>query len=105
VFSIFKGFAKRAEDEFNFKIKKIRSDNGSELKNSRIEDYCDEKGVKHEFLAKYTPQQNGFVERNNQTLINMARSMFQSIMFRTTFGPKQSTPLVMLQIDYIVIDC
>jgi hypothetical protein len=70
VFSIFKGFAKRVEIEFYFKIKKIRSDNGSELKNSRIEDYCDEKGVKHEFLAKYTPQQNRVVERKNQTLID-----------------------------------
>jgi transposase InsO family protein len=56
VFSIFKGFAKRAKHEFDFKIKKIRSDNGSKVKNSRVEDYCDEKGVKHEFSAKYTPQ-------------------------------------------------
>jgi transposase InsO family protein len=59
VFSIFKGFAKRAENEFDFKIKKIRSDNDSEFKNSRIEDYCNEQGIKHEFLAKYTRQQNG----------------------------------------------
>jgi transposase InsO family protein len=29
VFSIFKGFAKRVENEFDFKVKKIRSDNGS----------------------------------------------------------------------------
>jgi transposase InsO family protein len=55
VFSIFKGFAKRAENEFDFKIKKIKSDNGSKFKNTRIEDYCDEKGVKHEFSTKYTP--------------------------------------------------
>jgi hypothetical protein len=75
VFSIFKGFAKRAKNEFDFKIKKIRSDNGSELKNSKIEDYYDKKGVKHEFSAKYTPQQNGVVERKNWTLIDMARSM------------------------------
>jgi transposase InsO family protein len=75
VFSIFKGFAKRAENEFDFKIKKIRSDNGSEFKNSKIEDYCDQKGVKHDFSAKYTPQQNRVVERKNQTLIDMTRSM------------------------------
>jgi hypothetical protein len=56
VFSIFKGFAKRAENEFNFKVKKIRSDNDSDFKKSRIDDYCDEKGVKHEFSAKYTPE-------------------------------------------------
>jgi hypothetical protein len=30
---------------------------------------------------------------------------FQNIMFETLFGLKQSTPLVMLQINYIVIDC
>jgi transposase InsO family protein len=53
---MFKGFAKRAKNEFDLKIKKIRSDNGSGFKNSKIEDYCDEKGVKHEFLTKYTPQ-------------------------------------------------
>jgi transposase InsO family protein len=75
MFSIFKGFAKRAENEFDFKIKKIRSDNDSEFKNSRIEYYCDEKRVKHEFSAKYTSQQNGVVERKNQTLIDMTRSI------------------------------
>jgi transposase InsO family protein len=58
VFSIFKGFTKRAENKFDFKIKKIRSDNDSEFKNSKIEDYCDEEGAKNEFSAKYTPQQN-----------------------------------------------
>jgi transposase InsO family protein len=75
VLSIFKGFAKRDKNEFDFKVKKIRSDNSSKFKNSRIEDYCDENGIKHEFSAKYTPQQNGVVERKNQTLIDMARLM------------------------------
>jgi transposase InsO family protein len=75
VFSIFKGFTKRAENEFDFKIKKIRSDNGSEFKNPRIEDYCNENGVKHEFSVKYTPHQNEVVERKNQTVIDIARSM------------------------------
>jgi hypothetical protein len=53
----------------------IRSDNGTEFKNFRFENYCDEKGIKHEFSAKYTPEQNRVVERKNWTLINMARSM------------------------------
>jgi transposase InsO family protein len=85
VFSIFKGFAKRAENEFDFKIKKIRSDNGSEFKNSRIEDYYDEKGVKHEFSVKYTPEQNRVVERKNRTLIDMARSMLLEYNVSDTF--------------------
>jgi transposase InsO family protein len=85
VFSIFKGFAKRAENEFDFKIKNIRSDNGSEFKNSRIEDYCDEKGVKYEFLAKYTTEQNRVVERKNRTRINMARLMLSEYNISDTF--------------------
>ena len=32
-------------------------------------------GIKHEFSAPYTPQQNGVVERKNRTLIDMARTM------------------------------
>ena len=85
VFSIFKTFAKRAENEFEFKIKKIRSDNGSEFKNSRIEDHCDEKGIKHEFSAKYTPEQNGVVERKNRTLIEMARTMLSEYNVSDSF--------------------
>jgi transposase InsO family protein len=83
--SIFKDFAKRAENEFDFKIRKIRSDSGSEFKNYRNEDYCDKKGIKHEFLAKYTPQQNGVVERKNQTLIDMARSMLSEYIVSDSF--------------------
>jgi transposase InsO family protein len=85
VFSILKDFAKRAENEFDFKIKKIRSDNGSKFKNSKIGDYCDKKGVKHEFSAKYTPQQNEVVERKNQTLIDMARSILSEYNVSDSF--------------------
>jgi transposase InsO family protein len=88
VFSIFKGFANTTKNEFDFKIKKIRSDNGSEFKNSKIEDYCDEKGVKHEFLTKYTLQQNGVVERKNQTLIDMTRSMLSEYNILDSFCAK-----------------
>jgi hypothetical protein len=56
-------------------VKKIRSDNGSEFKNLQVEEYLEEEGIKHEFSAPYTPQENGVVERKNRTLIDMARTM------------------------------
>ena len=71
----FKKFARRAQNEFEVKIKRIRSDNGSEFKNTSIEKFLDEEGIKHEFSAPYTPQQNGVVERKNRTLIEAARTM------------------------------
>jgi transposase InsO family protein len=72
---IFKSFVRRAENEFELKLKKVRSDNCSEFKNTNVEEFCDEKGIKHEFSTTYTPEQNGVVERKNRTLIEMARSM------------------------------
>jgi hypothetical protein len=44
------------QNEFDAKVKKIRSDNGTEFKNTQIEDFLDEEGMKHEFSASYTHQ-------------------------------------------------
>jgi hypothetical protein len=70
-----KRFLRRAQNEFDLKVKKIRSDNGSEFKNLQVEEFLEEEGIKHEFSAPYTPQQNGVVERKNRTLIDMVRTM------------------------------
>jgi hypothetical protein len=66
---------RRAQNEFGLRIKKIRSDNGTEFKNSQIEGFLEEEGIKHEFSSPYTPQQNGVVERKNRTVLDMARTM------------------------------
>ena len=47
VASCFKKFAKRAQNEFEVKLKKIRSDNGKEFDNTNIEAYCDKVEIKH----------------------------------------------------------
>jgi hypothetical protein len=52
---VLKKFLKRAQNEFDAKVKKIRSDNGSKFKNTQVEDYLDQEGIKYEFLAPYTP--------------------------------------------------
>jgi transposase InsO family protein len=70
-----KRFLRQAQNEFGLRIKKIRSDNGMEFKNSQIEGFLEEEGIKHEFSSPYTPQQNGVVERKNRTLLDMARTM------------------------------
>jgi transposase InsO family protein len=56
-------------------IRAIRSDNGSEFKNSCFESFCHDLGLEHQFLSPYTPPQNGVVERKNMTLCEMARMM------------------------------
>jgi hypothetical protein len=56
-------------------IRAIRSDNGSELRNSRFETFCHDLGLEHQFSSPYKPPQNGVVERKNRTLCEMARTM------------------------------
>jgi hypothetical protein len=53
---VLKKFLRRAQNEFDVKVKKIRSDNSTEFNNTQVEDFLDEEGIKHEFLAPYTPQ-------------------------------------------------
>ena len=42
VFATFKTFIKRIHNEFETTIKKVRSDNGNEFKNTRVDEHCDE---------------------------------------------------------------
>jgi transposase InsO family protein len=68
-YEMFKKFATRTQNEFDMKIKRVRIDNGTEFKNTNIEEYLDEEGIGHELSVPYTPQQNGILERRNRTLI------------------------------------
>jgi transposase len=54
---------KIAQNEFDSKVKRIRSDNSTKFKNTQVEGYLDEEGIKYEFLAPYAPQQNGVVKK------------------------------------------
>jgi transposase InsO family protein len=96
VHEIFKKFATRSQNEFDMKIKRVRSDNGTEFKNTNIEEYLDEEGIGHELSVPYTPQQNGIVERKNRTLIKPQEPCLMSTRLQIVFGRKQSTRRVML---------
>ena len=51
---IFKNFARKAQNQFEVKIKKVRSDNRMEFKNANVDTFLDEEGISHEFSATYT---------------------------------------------------
>jgi transposase InsO family protein len=63
-------------------IQGIRSDNGSEFKNSCFETFCRDLGLKHQFSSPCVACQNGVVERKNGYLCEMARTMLDE--HRTT---------------------
>jgi hypothetical protein len=60
-------FVRRAQKDFDLPIKKVRSDNRTEFKNTVVEEFLDEDGIKHEFSTPYTPQQNSSREKEPNT--------------------------------------
>ncbi|CAN1825758.1 Retrovirus-related Pol polyprotein from transposon TNT 1-94 [Linum perenne] len=74
-FSKFKNFVRRVQNEKNKVINEIRSDHGGEFENHDFENLCNDYGIRHNFSAPRTPQQNGVVERKNRTLVEIARTL------------------------------
>ncbi|GJY26639.1 retrovirus-related pol polyprotein from transposon TNT 1-94 [Tanacetum coccineum] len=74
-------FIKRVENQNDIKVKQLRTDNGTEFKNSILVNFCDEKGISQNFSSPYTPKKNGVAERKNITLIEVARTMLSGSVF------------------------
>lgn len=70
-------FQNLVENQTDLKIKRIRSDNGSEYCNKSFMNHLKQCGIIHETTVPYTPQQNGIAERLNRTLMEKARAMLQ----------------------------
>ncbi|GJU87672.1 putative ribonuclease H-like domain-containing protein [Tanacetum coccineum] len=76
---ILKTFITGIVNQLDHKVKVIKCDNGTEFKNSVMNQFCDMKGIKREFSVARTPQQNGVAERKNRTLIEATRTMVLAI--------------------------
>jgi transposase InsO family protein len=54
-------------------LRVLRTDNGGEFTTKEFMAYCANEGIQCHFSAPCTPQQNGVVERRNQTVLGAAR--------------------------------
>jgi hypothetical protein len=68
----------RAEGESGHKLKALRTDRGGEFTMIEFVDYCVAEGVHRQHTAPYNPQQNGFIEHQNGTVVATARSMLKA---------------------------
>jgi transposase InsO family protein len=66
-----------AEKECGRKLRVLRTDSGGEFTAAKFTAYCADEGITRHFSAPYTPQQNGVVERRNQTVVAMARALLK----------------------------
>ena len=82
------------------KIRRLRSDNGSEFTSKNFKSLLRKNAIKHEMSAPYSPHQNGTVERAWRSLFDMARCLLLEANL-----PKQLGPYAVLASAYIRNRC
>lgn len=75
VLDIVKSFMSMVKTQFSVTPKKVRSDNGTELVNTKCSQLLSELGIIHQRTMPYCPQQNGVVERKHRHLVETARAL------------------------------
>jgi transposase InsO family protein len=81
----FKLYKAYAEKKIGLPIKSVRTDNGGEFTSNEYEEFLQTNGIQHHKSTPYTPQQNGVVERYNQTVKGMMRCMLRNAGLPITF--------------------
>ncbi|GJR85042.1 retrovirus-related pol polyprotein from transposon TNT 1-94 [Tanacetum coccineum] len=71
-------FVRKMENINEVRVKELRSDNGIEFRNHKLEEVYDEKGISQNLSSPCTPEQNSIAERRNRTLIEATRTMLNS---------------------------
>src|SRR6266540_7042827 len=71
-------FQAAVEAESGRKLRTLRTDRGGEFTSGTFAAHCAKTGVQRHLTAPYSPQQNGVVERQNQTIVASVRSMLKA---------------------------
>nr|GEV80084.1 retrovirus-related Pol polyprotein from transposon TNT 1-94 [Tanacetum cinerariifolium] len=66
---------KNIQVQLNSTVRNVRTNNGTEFVNLTLRKFYENVGISHQTSVARTPQQNGVVKRQNQTLVEAARTM------------------------------
>lgn len=84
-----KEFVKRAISKTKIDTKNnvlcIKTDNGTEFVNQDLRQFLNVRGIIHSVSAPYTPQQNGFIERDIRTIVESARASLKEAKLTQEF--------------------
>ena len=80
-----KKFKTRVKVDSGKKLCVLRTDRSGEFTSMEFAAYCADQGVVRHHTAPYSSQQNGVVERRNQTMVGMARSLMKAKGMPTRF--------------------
>ncbi|RVW82656.1 Retrovirus-related Pol polyprotein from transposon RE1 [Vitis vinifera] len=96
VADVFLRYKAMVENQSEYKIKVIRSDNGTEYTSEKFNKFCEDAGIDHQLTAPYTPQQNGVVERKNRTIMEMTRCLLHEKELPKSFWAEAANTAVFL---------
>ncbi|GKC09817.1 retrovirus-related pol polyprotein from transposon TNT 1-94 [Tanacetum coccineum] len=68
-------FINQVQRKIKAQIMTIRTNNGTEFKNEKLQAFYAKLGIVHKTSITRTPQQSGVVKRRNRTLVEVARTM------------------------------
>lgn len=77
VFAAFKKVKIKTKVQSKRIIRILRIDRGGEFLSNEFKNFCKSQDIRQQFLALYSPQQNGIVEERNQTVVEITRSLFK----------------------------
>ena len=85
VFICFKQFVLMAENVSGYTVGTLHLDGGGEYMSKDFDAFFVGRGIKHQLIVPYIPQQNGVSERKNRSLMEMARCMVKSKLLPNGF--------------------
>ncbi|GKC81443.1 retrovirus-related pol polyprotein from transposon TNT 1-94 [Tanacetum coccineum] len=87
-FELFKKVKSMVKTKISSPICCLRTHRSGEFTSSTFNDFCANHGIRRQHTAAYTPQQNGVVERQNCTLMNMIKCMLNDKKIPLEFWPE-----------------
>jgi hypothetical protein len=77
---VFKAFQAKVEAEVKKKLGTLRTNHRGEFTTCGFLEHCINNGIQCHFTTPHSPEQNGVVERRNQFIMGMARSMMKGML-------------------------
>lgn len=59
-----------SQNDLKVKVIKLQSDRGGDFTRKMFKHYLIDSGIQHELTAASAPEQNGFIERSNRTIVD-----------------------------------
>ena len=80
VLKCFRDFCSLIGNQFDARVKVLRTDNGTKYVNNEFESYLSAQGILHQTTCPDTPPQNGVAERKNRHILEIAHSLMYTML-------------------------